>query len=1488
MKIEFGDIIKPSIDSLNDKLKPVSSKYMLVVRGSQILLRRRLQRYPGEAEKINKLLNIKDLDAQLEPVSDAIDNKEAFHEVTELMEAKLTKGKSKEKDNKTEGQASEYFAHLPITGVKKGKQNMLDVSVQRYKIEACMNIDQKVDASGNMLFLNEQHKYDFEVTYLEDNLIMFYHMDTMDLNQLPAQSTMAFRLKKCLSPEIQEFKTLLDESTALYVKRLFEDPSLGYAKLKILRILQKRYNMDPAQAEEQIRAFYSTSIQHKFTVLQNKINELSTTITKQHNVVAEMIAYIKRNTDQKQDFRERLNHIMASTDAPTLQQVQHKLELLEKFKFEVMGLYDVVEKQVLINEHKTKVSPTPVIISAHTTNSNKEKEKEKEAVPATPIIFPDQNISPTTNKENEAAPPAPAIVPEPKKSPTMDNSKEEEKEKKEAPPAPTTLPDIKKSPTNKKAKNGHKETVENLDQILSEAKIKYLTSPLEGYKMLANKHRTMLIALAAKSNLPDHEVFGERGVLLHSSLMLELFNAAREAKALGIAARTNKSLDKAAREAKALEVAFFEFKDFYLDIINTVKNEAKQLGQALDEQYAEILNVFDTFKSIHKIGDTFLKAIHEFMVTSYLSPASIIDPAHLKKAIACVRNHREANETKCDSVVRSLLNIVIDKEGAIAAFISLYMAAVLADLKDVMENGHNGEKMFEHVQALIDLYCRGSLLKNFESKVDLIEIDFFNTLARELVTHKTMKQKLQESFVHFFINKTISSLMMRRGALEPEHFKLMLCHAGTKIVGGIFPGRAINHNNMLVSLVMTNFSPLVPLLKSLYAILVLSTPSISHEYEDSFMLNAPDTGEFSPSMQTSPESQDMMTIIMKTYSAVRETRKKLEGNSMQTAIKCYDLSVLCILLLSEDPDLVFNKNFKQEFGKKLKTSEPFRQLADELANYRKGMFSSPADGADGLMQAIAGKILITSDAIKMVEEDKIKSLSSEDKSKKYIIPAPAHPQVSLCKAVNSSSARPHKIVTIIDLVKLLKIFTNQPKDATFNIFSPQSRVMIDFVKASQNNEQARNAFFAVNDFYRTTIEQCRKEILGESPSLRPAQVTVMVRKKLTQMLPKHLQTDYTFNAFIMFMSTLYLLPPSTLESSHVEKLRNIYKNYRDSLMPSLSTLTRSMLKCIEDLHIHTDESPAEALRLFIFTVAMRDVDDLLNAPVKNVDTLLDLETGLETVSQCYEIQSFTPEQNPASCHEFITQLYLSQLDSKTENEKISAIFIKHFIEKAIQDLMILPSPVVITTATKEAIDHVIEYVFQSSEFNHVQSLRDSVRLSTAPGRAHTLFILLMLCTPKLCSASKIPFICETPIEMDRTPAETFKLGNDPASLALLKDHITKAMADIIDIRIEYEKGKDKANNLNLEVVSIALETLCENLELVNSKSFNKSFFDLLCANNEYVGLWNIIASLHQVNDLKTMGGNLLTLYNEYRSQFLKVVGASSNVETNNNNNNYKI
>lgn len=905
MRIKFNSTIKATIDSLNDKIKMVNHKYMLVVRGSRIQLGMRLEHHPEEAEIINEMLNNKDLDIQLEPISDASDNEQAFQQATQLIVQNLTKGKHHTNIHQTaltpSFPSSDRYAHLPNVGVRKSKQNMLDGSVQRYKIEACMNIDQKTDASGNVLYLNKQHQYDVEVTYLKHNLIVFYHMDTMDLNNYFAQNSMAFRLKKCLSPEVKNFKTLLDEPTAKYVQKLFEDPKLGYAKSKIMGMLQKHYKKDLAQAERDIRELYQKSIQHACDLKEQEVNRIQTYLAQQQDVIQKAIIYIEENSEQTYDHRQRLSHIMASSSSPTLAQVRDQVLLMDDFKLDVIAIYNKVEKEAL----------------------------RREALQAT------KAVSQSAPPQNEVS------VAQPKSN-----------HKKKPKPKPKTI-------------QKQEENTDDLDAVLNDAKMHYPEpTKLERYKKLANTYRTTLAELGKKADIPESNLSGEKAALFSSSLMLELINPNQ----------TGSSAD-----------LFMDFQNLYFEII-----------QLDEDERSAILN---SIKSTIKLGEVFLKAIHDFMVLVYITPTPVtgVSASQLKKAVACLRNHRETKEPTLDLVVRSLLNIVIDKPEPARHFINLFMTAVSVDMKTVMQHDNNGRKLIEQLHSLLNLYCRGAVYQYFKNEGDLIEVGFFTTLAREIIAHKHLNNKLDDAFIYYFIDKAVTSFVLRKGPIDKNNFRVILSYAGIKIAKRVFSTDGVSENPLLVANILTNFSHLIPTLKSYYSILAITLPRVSNELKHSFQLEAPNVCVFSEA--GAPGDEDIKEIVNNIIEIVSQARKNHDEPVDARVLSCYDLATHSLNVLLESPNVLYGTKYKNTFTEKLLASETFMRTARKIADEPASATQVSTPDMKELIDAIVKQIIVT-DRIELLDflrPDPENLSKVRDMVKKYELSNLAH-QLEVRKA----------------------------------------------------------------------------------------------------------------------------------------------------------------------------------------------------------------------------------------------------------------------------------------------------------------------------------------------------------------------------------------------------------------------------------------------------------------------------------------------------------
>lgn len=1075
MRIKFSDAIKASIDSLNDKIKPVTNQYRLVVRGSQIHLRMRLERYPAEAESINALLNNKDLDIQLEPISVDVDNEHSFHQVTQLMQENLTKGKNHVSLNQTTPtpslSASDRYAHLPKAGIKKGKQNMLDGSVQRYKIEACMNIDQKTDASGNVLYLNKQHQHDVEVTYLEHNLIVFYHMDTMDLSNYFAQNSMAFRLKKCLSPEVKNFKTLLDEPTAQYVQKLFEDPKLGYAKSKIMGMLQKHYKKDTVQAEREICELYQKSIQHAYDLKQQEVNSLSKRLGEQHDVVLSAITYIEENSEQAYDHRQRLSHIMSSSSSPTLARVQAQVALLDAFKNEVMNVYDKVETEKLRREAVQTVQMVQT------------------ALPSPPVL---NELSVAKSKSN------------PKKK-TKLKSKSIEK---------------------------RKDSVDDLDAVLNDAKTHYPErTKLERYIKLANTYRAALDALAKITNVPESNLSGEKAALMCSSLMLELINAVKKSSAPNF---------------------FMDFKNFYFEIIQSSGDER--------------LAILNSFKSTIKSSEIYLKAIHDFMVLVYIGPEPVaeVSPSQLKKAAACLRNHRETKEASCDLVVRSLLNLVVEKPEPVRNFINLYMTAVSLDMKSVMVDDMSGNKLIDQVQSLLNLYCRGAIYQYFKSEGDLIEIGFFSTLAREIIEHKHLSKKLDDAFFYYFIKKAITSFVLRKGPIDKNNFRIILSYAGIKMAKRIFSSDEVSESPVLVATILTNFSHLIPELKSLYSILSITVPCVSGEFKHSFQLEAPNVCAFSEN--EAPSDDDIKYIVNGIIGMVSEVRKNHEEPVEERVLSCYDLATLCLNVLLESPDVLYAKKYKKTFTQKLIDSETFMRLAKKIADH--GVSAPPLSSPDKkeLIDAIVKEIIIT-DRIELLD------FLRRDMVKKYELSNPAHQL-----AVNAAAIE-QVIDTLID--------SSHPQ-ANRNAVSKhgiplREEIYHKFISLMENAGELKKLSTA---FMRNFIENTIKELMRSSS---PLVCSASTQSAIDSVLHAAFgSTDCDQFSSLRGAVLLYTRP------SNLTLMFNILM----LCTPSISATTAIPFACTAPFQ--SDFSPANSLGIGVDQIAKANVSDAIEDLIKYI------------------------------------------------------------------------------------------------------------------------------------------------------------------------------------------------------------------------------------------------------------------------------------------------
>lgn len=351
MKIEFSAQLKPTLDSLKDKAQPHKHNYEGFVTGSQIMLRARLMCRPEEAPLINPLLEDKDLDIRFEPRDGVQANLGDLRKITEEFNENLSK---KQKYKLDEAWTSYYT--LPSSEVKCGKKNKIDTSIQGMQIKPCMNTDVKSTFSGELVYATERHKQDFEETYLKHNMIMFYDIDKFKSDNFQDLNTMAFRLTKCMKPEITRFNCLLSIETSVFVKSLLEDAQHDNAKSAIFSLIEKHYEIPLNVSLLAITSLCERSISFHKAKLSEELN-------KEASVVRSMIEFISIK-QSVHSINAELSSILSSPSSPTVKYLSTQLKNLSIFKVKLSQLYEECDQ---LNQQEAKKildaqKPTPAPI----------------------------------------------------------------------------------------------------------------------------------------------------------------------------------------------------------------------------------------------------------------------------------------------------------------------------------------------------------------------------------------------------------------------------------------------------------------------------------------------------------------------------------------------------------------------------------------------------------------------------------------------------------------------------------------------------------------------------------------------------------------------------------------------------------------------------------------------------------------------------------------------------------------------------------------------------------------------------------------------------------------------------------------------------------------------------------------------------------------------------------------------------------------------
>lgn len=1437
MRIEFGDI-QSTVNSLNDKVKASANTFDGYIAGSQVMLRARKMRYPSQAAQIDALLRPKDVDLRFEPHAQVTYDQIPFRIMCEEIMKSLFKKKTENEISQLLPNKLQHYYSLPADGAKGGLENNIDVSVQNTKIKPCMNIDVKADFNGEIQYVNAKNQKDFEITYLEKNLIMFYDMETMDFETYPSRNKMAFMLKKCLKPEVKDFGTLLAPDTAFFVQDLFENPAKKPAKDRILGMMFKHYKIDVHETEAGIKLLYSQSLLAHQSIINDEMKTISWNISKVSSVAQTMLDEMKPD-DEISKLERELNELMSSSSKQTLEQSKEQLNKLENFRNRVVIIYDK-HVQELNKQQLLSLSP---IAKAVEKNSVTETPKE--------IIKSKKDIKKKTSNKNQS---------------NNANSKVEDldrlSEGKTLSRPQSELPKKNKKTSPVLASKKSDTNLANLDLILKEAKKDFGKNPAlpisleDEYKKIIKRHEAILNSVKIMCAAPEDASEKSKGEIVYYATIIETFQRAESNQALA-----NLCYDL---------IGFYSAKTKSIMTDNNISAFDANVDKKVVQ---ELMRPFDALKKLHTSSDSILKCMHILMMSLPFNSLTRIDSLRLHAAMKHVQNYRGSPDLNIDILLKNIFILVKDQPAnPVLNATTLLVEAISADMAERLQNGKKNDKTLSTIKVLLRLEQKVATLLHCTEPGDYLDKEFSESIFKSFLKQGNKKDEMTELFTHCFVHSMIEAIIMGANERADDFMLRHVIQARVMIESYIFSANGKVRNGVLGELVKNELESMTSIIRNIYYILSASVPQLGFTPHEPYRFS--NVGHHLNRNTISSELALVSSIIRSIrdrYGEFLNPYHRLQYDAVQASLAG----------LIASPYGIFHENHSESYSNTLQQSARFRLISSELVTIKNATGGVDVNEihydatknpiVQGYVKSLgeAMNLVSTPQPIGPVHHDQsVAGIAISDGSKAKKLKKVAGSSSSQIKddfdklleeAKNEISKYPASKQTIEDKYKALinkhqmalsiplnpiVVPTNANAGSILELIHYST--IQEFVSEAISKCELAQLFFELNDFYRIAINDMRNDALASDG--------------LSELTEKHYNEIFTkINTLKTFLKSKH----SILRSMH-EIMVATYLNPDDIALKNLSEKEQGIhLKVLDCLNVHSssDDHDIECLLKNVFDIIEPNADDAIEKCVslilcgtrvgikqilisgeQNINTLSSIKVliGLKTLSSMFMHFKRKGDMLEYTFVQSITKVLIEQTSMKN---RVYELFTHYFINQTIATLTEkhgLGDPDHFNVMTTQAGIMIVKHLFPSDAFSENAVLVSHVLtyFSSLNNRLKAHYSILIMATPSITVEKHPLFILNSPASKSLSEcAQQFSESRGATAPQEIKGIINLTIIETRKtrkIRDQYKASSLDHVALSFDITLLALEILKEHSNVMLGANFKEEFTKALSFHTEFM------------------------------------------------------